>query len=142
MEYPESYESQLRRILQKPETSPSRASPVVLEELKAAAAQRESDYQAVLEILEKSRGSSLGAEFQWMDEFLNTAGSSPHDLARLFVDEKYDAPWVLRPEYFKVFNTQFNVRKPSQSFSWFHYSSCGHQITNHHPSIVSTSELW
>jgi hypothetical protein len=116
----------LRMILQRPANpthSPSQG------ELQDTSEQRLNDYNEVLDILEKSRGDGLDAEFQWTEEYLNTAGSTVNELAHLLVNDKYDSPWVLRPPYTKLFAGEQNVilpQNPPAQFYSAHSAACGH----------------
>lgn len=92
------------------------AIPTSPEQLRDLSGKRVKDYNEVLDILEKSRGDGLCADFEWTEEYLNTAGSTASELAHLLVNDKYDSPWVLRPAYAKLFVGEHMAQKPPTTF--------------------------
>ena len=40
---------------------------------------------------------------EWMHEFLGINGNNTSGLADLLINEKYNAPWILRPDYFDTY---------------------------------------
>ncbi|KAH8653203.1 hypothetical protein BGZ60DRAFT_180250 [Tricladium varicosporioides] len=63
-----------------------------------------------------------------MTEFLDMDGNSPSDLADLVVNEKYDAPWILRPDYFQKYHDKIVLEPKPVMRLQYHCSSCPHGI--------------
>jgi hypothetical protein len=134
MEPEENIESRLRGILQKPANLLISGSP---EHLRVVSGQHFSDYKEVFYKLEKSRGRGLCTEYQWTEEYPELVGSTTRNLALLLLDEKYDAPWVFRPAYNKLFWAE-PVLRCSAYFSAHHSPVAGILLTpvarKSHPS--------
>jgi hypothetical protein len=58
------------------------------ESLLDIAENRKEEYYTILRILEISRGRDLGAEFSWIEEYLNTEGSTAGEVAHLLINDK------------------------------------------------------
>ena len=144
MELEENFESRLREIMQRPANPPSSGS---LEHLRDASMQRSNEYEEVIDILKKSRGRGLGAEYQWTEEYLEIAGNNTTDLAWLLVDEKYDAPWIFRPAYNKDFAEEPVLLSPSKEpallspyFSLQHSPGCVHRVDARSQNLTSSKQ--
>lgn len=139
MELEENFESRLREIMQRPVNPPSSES---VEHLRDAWMRRSNEYEEVIDILKKSRGRGLGAEYHWTEEYLEIAGNTTTDLAWLLVDEKYDSPWIFRPAYNELFSTEPMLPfSASQTFFYPHHSpGCGHRVDASSQKLVSVEE--
>ncbi|PMD12603.1 hypothetical protein NA56DRAFT_480712 [Hyaloscypha hepaticicola] len=136
MDSEENLESRLREIMQRPANPPSSGSP---ENLRNVSEQRLNDYEEVIDVLKKSRGRGLGAEYHWTEEYLEIAGNTSTDLACLLVDEKYDAPWILRPAYKKLYLAEPWLEF-SASFSTHHSPGCGHRVDASNQNLLPVEE--
>lgn len=79
------------------------------QELRRAAARRKREIADVTSLL-KNKPDSLGPDGVWIRDFLNIEGNTAGELARLLVDEKYDSPWILRPDYFQSIRSRLERR--------------------------------
>lgn len=101
----------LRYILSNPLKLPS--SPFkrhTYQELEEAACRRNLDLENIINIL-KSPENIRALDAAWMYDFINTEGNNLNSLAKLLVDEKYDSPWILRPDYFDTLSSTFKRLK-------------------------------
>jgi len=97
----------LRFILGKPVKLPSDPfRRLTYKELEEAACRRKIDFEDVVRIL-KSPNTIKALDPSWMYDFVNTEGNNVNSLAKLLVDEKYDSPWILRPDYFANLSSTF-----------------------------------
>src|SRR5450759_4347308 len=93
--------SRLQSILDRPKGSLHGWNSLAVAESNAAL--RKSDYGDVLKVLETLDEDGANAEDDWIHEYLMTGGNQIEDLAQLLVSNKYDSPFILRPEYFRLF---------------------------------------
>jgi hypothetical protein len=93
----------LRSLLNRPSNRPSIYSRrMTVHELDQAAKSRQRDLKDVTELLEDigNLAHLETSDKDWMLDYLQIDGNGPADLANILVDEEYDSPWILRPDYF------------------------------------------
>lgn len=88
----------------------SRLPPRKIDQLKGAAKRQQDDCEEILEILNELNSTVQKDEGEWMHEFLSMDGNSTGDLADLLVNKKYDAPWILRPDYLNTYFRRVGTR--------------------------------
>jgi len=123
----------LQSILDRPKGSPHGWNSLAMAESNAAL--RKNDYGDVLKVLETLDEDGANAEYDWIHEYLRTEGNQIEDLAQLLVSNKYDSPFILRPDYFRLFLAPDDGTLPNISFSQ-HATGCAHgqgTITHHGP---------
>ncbi|KAH7327426.1 hypothetical protein BKA65DRAFT_597959 [Rhexocercosporidium sp. MPI-PUGE-AT-0058] len=119
--------SKLRALLSRRSESPTPETiPQNVDELRRAGKRRQDDRQTVFGILKKLDDTDFKDDDVWMKEFLNMDGNSMTDLADLLVNEKYDAPWILRPDYLETYFDKMGSGNEGKMKLQHHSLGCPH----------------